>query len=83
MQAHDIDTTETGRLIASDQVEGTAVYNRQGDHLGAIKTVMIDNDGIPPPNPNDDASFLRYPKDSPLSQVPSVNRSMGASVSGN
>ncbi|WP_374447916.1 PRC-barrel domain-containing protein [Stella sp.] len=36
------DTTSPGSLIAADRVEGTAVYNRQGDHLGAIKTVMID-----------------------------------------
>lgn len=37
-------TTPEGRgaLIAADRVEGTAVYNRTGDHLGSIKTVMID-----------------------------------------
>jgi len=33
---------ETDRLIASDKVEGTAVYNRAGDSLGSIYTVMID-----------------------------------------
>ena len=33
---------ETDRLIASDKVEGTAVYNRQGVKLGSIERVMID-----------------------------------------
>jgi hypothetical protein len=27
---------ETDRLIASDKVEGTAVYNRQGERLGTV-----------------------------------------------
>ncbi|OAH45289.1 photosystem reaction center subunit H [Sphingobium yanoikuyae] len=29
-------------LIASDRVEGTAVYNRQGDRLGKISHFMVD-----------------------------------------
>jgi PRC-barrel domain len=33
---------ETDRLIASDKVEGTAVYDRQGTRLGSVHTVMID-----------------------------------------
>ena len=33
---------ETDRLIASDKVEGTAVYNRAGESLGSVYTVMID-----------------------------------------
>ncbi len=33
---------ETQDLIASDKVEGTAVYNRQGERLGSIYNVMID-----------------------------------------
>ena len=33
---------ETHRLIASDRVEGTRVYNRQGDKLGSIKNFMVD-----------------------------------------
>ena len=33
---------ETERLIASDKVEGTAVYNRQGEALGSVYTLMID-----------------------------------------
>ena len=33
---------ETDRLIASDKVEGTAVYDRQGNRLGSVYTVMID-----------------------------------------
>ena len=35
-------TDETGALISSDKVEGTAVYNRQGEKLGSINSVMID-----------------------------------------
>jgi hypothetical protein len=35
-------TDETDRLISADKVEGTAVYNRMGDRLGTVHTVMID-----------------------------------------
>jgi hypothetical protein len=33
---------ETHRLIASDRVEGTAVYDHQNNHLGSVQHVMID-----------------------------------------
>jgi hypothetical protein len=33
---------ETNTLISSDKVEGTSVYNRQGEKLGSIHTLMID-----------------------------------------
>ena len=33
---------ETDRLIASDKVEGTAVYDRHGNRLGSVYTLMID-----------------------------------------
>jgi PRC-barrel domain len=33
---------ETDRLISSEKVEGTAVYDRNGDRLGSIHHVMID-----------------------------------------
>lgn len=33
---------EPNRLIASDKVEGTAVYNRQGEKLGTVKNFMVD-----------------------------------------
>ena len=33
---------ETDRLIASDKVEGTAVYNRQGEKLGSVHNFMVD-----------------------------------------
>ena len=33
---------ETRRLIASSKVEGTPVYNRAGEPLGSIHTVMVD-----------------------------------------
>lgn len=39
------DTTGTGSpndLIASDRVEGTAVYNRGGERLGTIENLMVD-----------------------------------------
>jgi hypothetical protein len=35
-------TDETARLIASSKVEGTAVYNRQGEHLGSVYNFMVD-----------------------------------------
>jgi hypothetical protein len=35
-------TEETGRLISSNKVVGTAVYNRQGEHLGSIYGLMMD-----------------------------------------
>src|SRR6202521_1355997 len=35
-------TDETARLIPSDKVEGTAVYNRQGEHLGKVYNFMVD-----------------------------------------
>ena len=34
-------TDETGSLIAASKVNGTKVYNRQGEHLGSIYDVMI------------------------------------------
>jgi len=37
----DIATDETERLIASNKVEGTAVYNRDGDRLGSIMNFMV------------------------------------------
>lgn len=37
-----IATDETATLIASNKVEGTAVYNRQGDRLGSIYNFMVD-----------------------------------------
>ncbi|KQP55245.1 photosystem reaction center subunit H [Methylobacterium sp. Leaf399] len=40
--AEDIGTDETARLIASTRVEGTAVYDQEGTHLGAVKSVMLD-----------------------------------------
>jgi hypothetical protein len=38
----DIATKETVQLIASDKVEGTAVYNPNGDRLGTIANLMVD-----------------------------------------
>ena len=35
-------TDETDRLIASNKVEGTAVYNRLGERLGSIYNFMVD-----------------------------------------
>ena len=42
--AADRDTAidETDRLIASNKVEGTAVYNEEGDRLGTIHNFMVD-----------------------------------------
>ncbi|WP_161956785.1 PRC-barrel domain-containing protein [Sphingosinithalassobacter portus] len=38
----DVDAHETNRLIASDKVEGTAVYNRSGERLGSVERFMVD-----------------------------------------
>ena len=35
-------TASPHRLIASNRVEGTAVYNRQGEKLGRIENFMVD-----------------------------------------
>ena len=36
------ETDETDRLISSNKVEGTAVYNRQGERLGSVYNFMVD-----------------------------------------
>jgi hypothetical protein len=38
MEANQIATEETQNLIAADKVEGTAVYNRDAQNIGTIKT---------------------------------------------
>ena len=38
----DVAADETGRLIASNKVEGTAVYNREGERLGSVYNFMVD-----------------------------------------
>src|SRR5205085_10972205 len=35
-------TDETDRLISSDKVDGTSVYNRNGDNIGTIDHLMND-----------------------------------------
>ena len=40
--ADGVATDETDRLIASNKVEGTAVYNRQGERLGSVYNFMVD-----------------------------------------
>lgn len=42
MTEAELRSSETIRLIGSDKVEGTHVYNRQGEHLGQVEKVMID-----------------------------------------
>ena len=37
-----LSTDETYDLIASDKVEGTAVYNQEGEKLGSIHNLMVD-----------------------------------------
>ena len=37
-----VDTRETGSLIGSDKVEGTAVYGADEKHIGSVQRVMID-----------------------------------------
>ncbi|HUD94604.1 PRC-barrel domain-containing protein [Sphingobium sp.] len=38
----DLTMENRGDLIASDRVEGTAVYNRQGERLGKISNFMVE-----------------------------------------
>jgi len=42
MADSDIEIDETAELIASNKVEGTAVYDRNGDRLGTIYNFMVD-----------------------------------------
>ena len=42
MTESELQSSETIKLIGSDKVEGTHVYNSRGDHLGQIERVMID-----------------------------------------
>jgi len=37
-----VEVSETNRLISSEKVDGTAVYNSEGEHLGSIHHLMID-----------------------------------------
>jgi len=41
-RAADVATNETPQLISADKVEGTTVYNRSGEKLGSVDSVMID-----------------------------------------
>ena len=40
--AEGVPIDETTRLIASNKVEGTAVYNQEGEHLGSVYNFMVD-----------------------------------------
>ena len=42
MATSHIEKNETHRLIASNKVEGTAVYNRKGEKLGSVYNFMVD-----------------------------------------
>lgn len=37
-----LEADETDRLISSEKVDGTSVYNRAGDSLGTVHHLMID-----------------------------------------
>lgn len=39
---NDVATDETSRLIASNKVEGTAVYGQDGEKLGHVYNFMVD-----------------------------------------
>jgi PRC-barrel domain len=41
-RSSDVAKDETDRLIASNKVEGTAVYNGQGERLGSVYNFMVD-----------------------------------------
>ncbi len=38
----DADVTETHDLIASDKVEGTKVYDPNGEHIGSIERILVE-----------------------------------------
>jgi sporulation protein YlmC with PRC-barrel domain len=38
----DVEANETRDLISSDKVEGTSVYDRNGNKLGTVSNVMLD-----------------------------------------
>jgi hypothetical protein len=40
--AEALNTDETGQLIASNKVEGTAVFDMEGERLGSITHFMVD-----------------------------------------
>lgn len=40
--AETIAIDETNRLISSDKVDGTTVYDRQGEKLGSVRNFMVD-----------------------------------------
>jgi len=40
--ATNLEADETHRLISSEKVDGTAVYDRRGERLGTVHHVMID-----------------------------------------
>lgn len=42
VEGRPVDIDETNRLISSEKVDGTEVYNRNGDNLGTIHHLMID-----------------------------------------
>lgn len=42
MTDNQVTVDETDRLIASNKVEGTTVYNRDGEKLGSIYNFMVD-----------------------------------------
>lgn len=37
-----LETEESNRLISSEKVDGTAVYSRDGEKLGSVKSFMVD-----------------------------------------
>ncbi len=38
-------TSETNGLISSEKVDGTAVYGRDGERIGSVKSLMIEKRG--------------------------------------
>ena len=51
MADKNVEIDETDRLIASNKVEGTAVYNRNGDRLGSVYNFMVGYDRLPSSGP--------------------------------
>ena len=53
-----VEANETNRLISSEKVDGTAVYNLAGEHLGSIHHMMIDKFTVTSNTPSSFGGFL-------------------------
>ena len=66
-----VETNETRDLISSDKVEGTSVYDRNGNNLGTISNMMLDKrSGQGPMRCCPSAGFSEWDRDTSFSPRP-------------